>query len=1574
MKTPRVRSFIPRANLILLAGLLFAASKILAATVVWSGASGTDTNWSNGNNWLDNVAPGGGDDVKFYDSGTNLAVGVPNNLVDASFAGYIGSLQLGQSNGLHTIQISAGQTLNITNTGGLFVGTSGDVGAARALTNSIKGAGATLNINNVAANLVLNQGQSAANGSRAVLDLSGVDNFTANIFAIGVGSIHFQNAVAQRNSGILFLARTNNLHLNLTNTLANYSTIGTQTNAIELVHAGGGNNATALSFIYLGQTNAFYVDSLGFGRSKASAGSAATMSFNPAFANPSAFFRGVGGNSSRVTWWAIADMADNASSAQLAIGTNDFSLGTVDALVETMSLGRDCSPQHTSSGFNVGVLTFTAGTIDVNNLILGNQVLGPANSFAGNQGVVNVNGAAAKLVVNNTLELGHTTVTFTPGVGGTNAAKTFGVLNIRNGGTVLANNIVVGASSTNNNSLTMNSGTLIVSNSIATNSTGLYTLALTNATLGLTVPANGSLRGRTRALISGGATNFVQLDAAPVFFGSYPQQFPLIKYTTWTGTNNFGLTNVPAWAVGATLVSNGLNSSLDLFLPTDPRPVLTSQPAPYSGSPGDNVTSSLAVTIDPASVTPLGYQWYYVVSGVSTNSLANGPGPSGSSTISGSTTTNLQILNAQPADSGNYFVVATNVYGTKASSQATLTISAGAIPPTVGGPASQTATNGITTTITDTASGSPVPVVRWQFGGVDLADGPGPSGSSTISGSGTSTLTISNPQYPGDQGTYSLIASNSAGSATNSTVLTVIVPPVITSQPVSVVVTNTQLASFTVVVTGVPSPTYQWTKNGVPISSVVNPTATNATFTIASVSPADTATNYSVTISNPAGTTNSVGLSLIVNSTMAATAFSPANAATGVCYDTPLYITFNATPVLRSAGTVKIFNITNSLTPVDTINLSLGNLQSRSFAGDGQSFNLYAVIITGNTAAIYPHSGVMTNNQTYYVIVDNGVFADASGAYFAGISATNVWKFTTKPTGPANPTNFVVAADYSGDFATVQGAVDSVPSGNTTPRLISINNGNYVEVVNISGKHNVTFRGQNRTATMVGYANNANIAPGGTTHARMAFKMNANDIAIENLSITNRTPQGGSQAEALMIESGARRCIVNNADIASRQDTILANVNSSQAYFYNSTVRGNFDYIWGGGNLYFDKCVLHTISGASGFNLTAARTDTSGAASASTPWVNPNGTTYSANGFSFVNCTVEADAGVVNITLAGANGTAGGLDSWVNCLIDTNAYLSPSVTLSNSYVFWQNNNRDLTGSTPISFTNVQSIGVTNNDPRLLAATNVTTWFYGWTPLLAPNIIGQPVGQSVSAGQPANFTVAATGIPEPTYQWLKNGLPIPGAIGTNYTIASAVRTNAGGYSVVVNNGSGSVTSSVATLTYTGNVPPTANPSTYSRATGFSLKITIAGNLSTNWSDADGDALGLTGGITSTNGATVSYDSAYVYYSSANNVTDQINYTVGDGHGGFVPGVINVTVNAGVTAGNPQTISITGNSVTVNFAGIPGYQYLIQRSTNLVVWATLFTTNAPGNGVFKFTDDFGDLGGVAPPSAFYRTAHP
>ena len=91
--------------------------------------------------------------------------------------------------------------------------------------------------------------------------------------------------------------------------------------------------------------------------------------------------------------------------------------------------------------------------------------------------------------------------------------------------------------------------------------------------------------------------------------------------------------------------------------------------------------------------------------------------------------------------------------------------------------------------------------------------------------------------------------------------------------------------------------------------------------------------------------------------------------------------------------------------------------------------------------------------------------------------------------------------------------------------------------------------------------------------------------------------------------------------------------------------------------------------------------------------------------------------------------------------------MTPSATLFNgNYIFWQYQNTDLTGTNAVSYSSLTTIGVTNNDPRLLAATNVTTWFYGWTPQLAPNILTNPVSQSISGGGTATFTVSATGIP------------------------------------------------------------------------------------------------------------------------------------------------------------------------------------------------------------------------------------
>ncbi len=1478
---------------------LFQMATTRAATIFWSGASGTDTNWSDAANWTGGVVPGGADDAKFIDAGSATFPNT-NNVVDANLT--ISSLQYAETNNSHTTLIANGVTLTITNTGGLIAATPADPVVIKLITNSITGGQGTLLVTNAGAALSVNQG-GATGSSRAILNLAGLGMFNASINRIGVGTTTSFNPGNANNkvAGVLFLAQTNIISLSLTDTLSNYQSLGNRTNAIE-ISKNPSNNGGIPSYLYLGQMNTIFVDSIGIGRDKNN-GSAVWgwMGFNPAITNinPLAYFRGVNGPASRVTWWCVGDGAGSGSSSNGGAGTNDFSNGTVDALINVLAIGRDASAVDTWAGPHRGSLTFSAGTIDANTILVGDQALETGASTTACAGLINVLGSAV-LRANTGMTLGLTTLTTTAG------ANTLGTLNV-SGGTVYANTIAVGASSSANK-IALNNATLIVSNTVATNATGLLTYATTNSLLGLVVPADGSLRVLTKTLATGGTTNAIQLDAAPVIFASYPQQFPLIKYTTWTGVNNFSLTNLPAWAPGATLVSNNVNASLDLSLPIDPRPILTSQPLPYSGSPGDNVTTSFLVSISAGSVPVVGYQWYYASGGV-TNALANGAGPSGSSTLSGVTTTNLQMLNAQPADSGNYFVVATNAYGTNVSTSVLLTISSTPIAPGITGPTTLTVTNGVTGVIADSVSGSPVPVIYWQYNAAPLGNGPGNSGSSTISGATSSTLTISNPQFPLDQGTYSLIASNSAGMATNATVLTVIVPPTISIQPANLVVTNTQGASFTVTANGTPLPMYQWYKNNLanPISSAANPTATNATLVIASTSSSDFA-NYFVVVLNAAGSITSSNALLTVNSLMAYTSLAPANGATGTCYDTPFYLNFNTTPTLRAAGKIKIFNVTNSVTPVDTIDLSqcVTNfvpyaINVQPYTISGTLFTNFPVIVNGTTAAIYPHQGLLTSNQTYYVTLDDGTFVDNNGAFFAGITATNAWKFTTKVGGPVNPTNLTVASDNSGDFLTVQGAVNSVPSGSTTPTIITIRNGTYVELVNVNTRNNIDIRGQTRGGVILGYPNNNNVFGGAPQRA--SFVLNGNDCTIENLTLTNMTPNGGGQAEAVDVEG--TRAIFLNMELDSFQDTFLVHSASKNVYFQDCLIQGQTDFNWGLGTVYYTNCEIRCV--LSGGHVTQPRS--------------PAGT----NGFGFINCRItKGYTGSATFDLGRTIGTPSSPSEtlFATCLMDA-AVTGYSSDAGTSMADYSCSNLTATAPAVLTF----STHSTSSDPYVIAIQKASTWLYGWQPQAAVYLIGQPQGQSVSSGQTVTFTSQATGIPAVSYQWLDNGVPISGATGASYTINGAVRTNGGNYSVVVNNGSGNVTSTPAVLNYI-NTAPIAPSFSIGALQGIAETLPIIGGPNTP-TDVDGDLLTVTGVSAAANGS-ASTDGSNVTYQNTSGTTDSFTYTVNDGQGGTATGTVSVIVNTNSATYN-QLAAIPGGSGTnvITFLGIPNRNYALIR---------------------------------------------
>ena len=182
-----------------------------------------------------------------------------------------------------------------------------------------------------------------------------------------------------------------------------------------------------------------------------------------------------------------------------------------------------------------------------------------------------------------------------------------------------------------------------------------------------------------------------------------------------------------------------------------------------------------------------------------------------------------------------------------------------------------------------------------------------------------------------------------------------------------------------------------------------------------------------------------------------------------------------------------------------------------------------------------------------------------------------------------------------------------------------------------------------------------------------------------------------------------------------------------------------------------------------------------------------------------------------------------------------------------------------------------------------------------------------------------------------------------------------------------------TNNFATLIVNQVVPGAA---TYTRAKGIGFKIRIS-DLLTNVASVPiaGDTFALAAVGASTNGATLTTNSTYLFFTpgtgASSNSNESFTYSVSDARGGSATGLINVNVISAV--GGPQTITVSGSTATVNFAGIPGYTYAVQRSTNLLAWVTLLTTNAPAAGLFDFTDDFGDLGGP-PASAYYRTAQP
>ncbi|MGQ0829441.1 MAG: PQQ-dependent sugar dehydrogenase [Bacteroidota bacterium] len=123
---------------------------------------------------------------------------------------------------------------------------------------------------------------------------------------------------------------------------------------------------------------------------------------------------------------------------------------------------------------------------------------------------------------------------------------------------------------------------------------------------------------------------------------------------------------------------------------------------------------------------------------------------------------------------------------------------------------------------------------------------------------------------------------------------------------------------------------------------------------------------------------------------------------------------------------------------------------------------------------------------------------------------------------------------------------------------------------------------------------------------------------------------------------------------------------------------------------------------------------------------------------------------------------------------------------------------------------------------------------------APTITAQPTDKIITHGQATNFIVSASGLQPLNYQWKKNGVDIPGANASTYTIHYVEPSHAGEYSVKVSNGHGNAMSNIATLTVTPyNAAPVANIVTPVAVTYYKAGDII--NFSGDASDAEDGTL-------------------------------------------------------------------------------------------------------------------------------------
>lgn len=211
--------------------------------------------------------------------------------------------------------------------------------------------------------------------------------------------------------------------------------------------------------------------------------------------------------------------------------------------------------------------------------------------------------------------------------------------------------------------------------------------------------------------------------------------------------------------------------------------------------------------------------------------------------------------------------------------------------------------------------------------------------------------------------------------------------------------------------------------------------------------------------------------------------------------------------------------------------------------------------------------------------------------------------------------DFVVAKDGSGDFFTVQDAIDAVPDFSKNRRItILVKKGVYDEKLVIpASKINISMIGEEGTViTHDDYASKKNIfGEEMSTSGSSTCYIYAPDFYAENITFRNGAGRVG-QAVACFVSGD--RVHFKNCRFIGNQDTLYTYGKDSRQYYENCYVEGTVDFIFGKSTALFMNCTIKSLS--NGY-VTAPATE--------------KGNKY---GYVFINCDLTSSDGVDNVFLS----------------------------------------------------------------------------------------------------------------------------------------------------------------------------------------------------------------------------------------------------------------------------------------------------------------------------------------------------